>query len=164
MQPAKRLRIRYASAAVLILWCLIFLNGCAALKEFFGFVTKVDVSFEVSHDVNLSEDGKASPIVVRMFEFEDVKEFKGADFFSLFDKEAATIGQFILAKDEFEFRPGDQKHVERKTKPETKFIGIFAAYRDLDNAKWRAVIPLDNEKTNEIIVHLGSAGVQISKQ
>lgn len=163
MQPVKRVTGRPAVVFTL-LFLLISLAGCAPTKEFFGFVTKIDVTFEASSDLNPTPEGRPSPIVVRMYEFNDAKEFKGADFFAIYEKENATIGQAILAKDELEFRPGDEKHIERKTKPETQFIGIIAAYRDLDNAKWRAIIPLSSEKTNSMIVHLGSAGLQVSRQ
>lgn len=163
MQPAKLLSGQITRIFALLI-LLVPIAGCAQLKEFFGFVTKIDVTFEASSDLNPTPEGRPSPIVVRMYEFNDAKEFKGADFFAIYEKENATIGQAILAKDELEFRPGDEKHIERKTKPETQFIGIIAAYRDLDNAKWRAIIPLANEKTNSVIVHLGSAGLQVSRQ
>jgi len=138
--------------------------GCASVKDFLGFVTKINISFEASEDLNPNAEGRPSPLVVRMYEFEDVKAFKEADFFSLYDSENETIGKFILAKDEVEIKPDSTHYIKRRTKPKAKYIGILAAYRDLDNAQWRAIIELHEDKTAEVDVYLGSAGVSVSKK
>lgn len=142
----------------------ISVAGCASVKDFLGFVTKINISFEASQDLNPNAEGRPSPLVIRMYEFEDVKAFKEADFFSLYDNENKTIGKFILAKDEVEIKPDTKHYIKRRTKPKAKFIGILAAYRDLDNARWRAIIELREDKTAEVNVYLGSAGVSVSKK
>jgi len=139
-------------------------TACASLKDFLGFVTKINITFEASADLNPNAEGRPSPLVIRMYEFEDVKAFKEADFFALYDNENETIGKFILAKDEVEIKPDTKHYIKRRTKPKAKFIGILAAYRDLDNARWRAIIELRDDKTAEVSVYLGSAGVSVSKK
>ena len=64
---------------------------------------------------------------------------KAADFFSLFEKDQATLGAEMVQREELLLRPGESKKLELTLAADAKAIGVMAAYRDLERARWRDV-------------------------
>jgi type VI secretion system protein VasD len=93
----------------------------------------------VAPDVNPDSGGRASPVVVRLYQLSQEGAFSNADFFALYDSEQETLGTTLVAREEFELKPGETREIEIKAPPETRFIGAIAAFRDIRNAKWRVV-------------------------
>lgn len=98
----------------------------------------VKLSIAVSADVNPDSQKRPSPIVVRIYQLKDDAAFKAADFFALYDKEQATLAASLVAREEFELKPGEHVTPGFMLSPDTRFIGVAAAYRDIRNADWRA--------------------------
>jgi type VI secretion system protein VasD len=92
--------------------------------------------------VNPDRGGRPSPIVVRVYELKAVAAFNGADFFSLYDKEQETIGADLVGREEFLLQPSESRQYRRQFQPDTKFIGVIGAYRDLEQSRWRQVMPV----------------------
>jgi type VI secretion system protein VasD len=124
--------------------------------------TRLEVSVEASPNLNPNAEGRPSPIVLRFYELSSSDVFESSDFFTLYDTEMATLGKFIVFRDEMNINPGQLKKFSREAKPEARYIGVIAAYRDLDNARWRGVIELKPHKKNKIMIHLGSLSVSIT--
>jgi type VI secretion system protein VasD len=98
---------------------------------------KLELSIEAAGDVNLDSQKRAAPIVVRIYELKSDENFNAADFFSLQEKDKTVLADDLLARDQFQLRPGESKAIKRKADPATVTIGVLAAYRDLPNAVWR---------------------------
>ena len=92
---------------------------------------------EINPDVN----NRPSPVVVRVYQLKADGAFAAADFFPLFEDAAKTLGVTLITADEFVLNPSDTKALEVSLSPETQFIGAIAAFRDIRNAQWRAVLP-----------------------
>ena len=118
--------------------------------------TRVEAQVVAAADVN-----EGRPVVLRLYELKTTGSFEGADFYSIFDREAATLGGDLLAREELNLQPGQQQRVERATAPDTQYLGVVAAFRSIDQANWRATYPLKAEKTNKIKIHLGPNAVSI---
>lgn len=112
--------------------------------------------------MNIDQSGTPTPVVIRFYELTDIQGFRKADFNSLYNNEQSTVGKDIVKKDEFELKPGDEREIERVAKRNTRYIGILAAYNDVDNAKWRAIISIHKDGT-ELVIHLGKTGMWASK-
>ena len=63
--------------------------------------------------------------------------FNAADFMSLYQRDQAELGADLLAKEEFVLNPGETKTFAKTLAADTRFLGVVAAYRDLEHAKWR---------------------------
>jgi type VI secretion system protein VasD len=115
----------------------------------------LSITLNVSSSANPDIRGRPSPVVVRLYELRSTTSFESADFFSLNDKDQATLGGDIVNRDEFFLQPGQSQTIQRKANVTTRGIGVFAAYRDLERSKWRAVatipapIVYDAKKTNQ---------------
>jgi len=103
---------------------------------------QLDLSVVAEKSVNPDEQGRAAPIVVRVYELKTDGSFKSADFFSLQGKDKTLLADDLNRRDEFLLRPGETRTLRRKADPGTTVIGILAAYRDLPHAVWRATYRL----------------------
>lgn len=140
---------------------LAVLSGCETLG-FGPAPTRLEVTIEASPNLNPNAEGRPSPIVMRFYELSSADVFETSDFFTLYDNEMATLGKFILFRDEMNIKPGQLKTIKREAKPETLYIGVIAAYRDLDNARWRGILEIKPHEKTKIMIHLGSLSVSIS--
>ena len=113
--------------------------------------------------LNPSVSGRPSPVVVRIYELKAAAPFESADFVSLFDKEQATLGGDVIARDEFVLGPSESMAIKRDLSADSKFIAVMAAFRDLERAKWRAVVPLIAGEDNALSVRLDALTVSIGK-
>ena len=122
----------------------------------------------VSADVNPDSGGRPSPIVVRLYQLKEEGAFNSAGYFALADKEQATLGPSLESREEYELQPGQTKELVLKIPPEARYLGAVAAYRDLNNAKWKALSPapetglLDFVRKHKLIVSVGRSEVKIA--
>jgi len=100
--------------------------------------TVVQLRIEALPDINLDGEGRPSPLLLRVYQLKELAAFNGADFFQLYQNEKSILGADVAGKEEFILRPGEKREVSFEAKPEAKAVGVFAAYRNLDSAQWRA--------------------------
>ncbi len=115
-------------------------------------VTKLQ--FEVAKNINPDTEGQASPVVVRIHQLSSRTVFDNNDFFALYEEPEGTLSVDLLGKDQFVFNPGDELEHKMTLESNTKFIGVLVAYRDIENARWRAVIKVDSKKDNKFLIAL----------
>ena len=122
----------------------------------------------VARDVNPDSAGRPSPIVVRLYQLKEEGAFNSASYFALADKEQATLGPSLESREEYELQPGQTQELTLKIPPEARYLGVVAAYRDLNNSKWKALSPapetglLDFVRKHKLIVTVGKAEVKIA--
>ena len=100
------------------------------------------VSLASAADANPDVRGRASPIAMRLYELRATSAFESADFFALFERDAATLGSDLVGRVEAILRPGETQELVRKAGAETRYVGVVAAYRDLEHSVWRLVAPV----------------------
>lgn len=142
----------------LLLLLLASLTGCFGGKS----VIKLNASVEAAEDVNPDPGGRPSPLVVRVYQLRSLDIFKHADFFAIYENELATLGQTYVQRNEFELQPGMKQDYDYTIDPSTKYIGVLAAFRDLDNARWRSFVQLPEEKKIYVRIDLESLAVSIA--
>ncbi len=104
--------------------------------------TELELFIEASDRLNPDPQGRAAPILLRIYELRSADAFQEADFFALYLRDRATLGGEILMVDQFILRPGQAQVLQRHSNPETRYIGIVAGYRDLPISTWRALYRL----------------------
>lgn len=120
----------------------------------FGGPATLNASVVASAQVNPDARKRPSPVVVRVFELKTSTLFEQADFVSLFEKEQAVLGAELVSREEFVLRPGETKPLTKPLSPDTKFIGVMVAFRELERARWRAVVPVAAGKKNVVSINL----------
>lgn len=126
--------------------------------------TLIQAALSADAGVNPDARGRASPIVLRVFELKSLASFNGADFFSLWDRESETLGADLVARDEIQLRPGEQKKLERTAQDATKHFAVIAAYRDLERAQWRGTVAVVPHQTHTLRIDLAARGLTVARQ
>jgi len=119
------------------------------------------LSLTASADVNPDAQSRPSPVVVRLYQLKDDAAFRDADIYALFDKEQATLGAGLAAREEFELAPSEHRNLTIKPSPEVRFIGVVAAYRDIRNAQWRAQLGVP-DKSKTVVINVAHTSVSMS--
>jgi type VI secretion system protein VasD len=117
----------------------LLLAGCAAGPRVSEPAT-LTIRLQAAADVNPDLRGRASPLDVRLFELRSASAFEAADFFALYDRDQATLAADLLAREQIVVQPGEVRTLRRQAKPETRHLGVIAAYRDLERSVWRASV------------------------
>lgn len=108
--------------------------------------------------------GRPSPVVLRIVELKGLAAFEAADFFSLFERDKETLGGELVAREEMMLQPGEQRASRRELNAETRFVGVIAAYRDIDRSVWRASMPVTPHQTTPVRVDVLERQVSLGKQ
>jgi type VI secretion system protein VasD len=135
----------------------VLLAGCAPKPV----VTTVSINLAAAADANPDARGRASPLTVRVYVLKSPGPFEGADFFSLFEKDQATLGAELVQREELLLRPGESKKLDLTLPADAKAIGVMAAFRDLDRARWREVRPVQTGKAQGFDVNFGARAIRI---
>lgn len=112
--------------------------------------TVVALTIKAAASVNPGPDGQPSPVMLRIYQLGGTGSFEKADFFQLNDRDTALLGSDLLGKDQAVLTPGETKTMSFEVKPGTRFIGITAAYREIDKAVWRVDVPVPANQTTKI--------------
>lgn len=126
---------------VLMVLSLSILIGQSVWAQEVKESTRLRIKVEAMSQANLNEQGRPSPIKVRVYELKDGASFEEADYFSLNASDKSVLTNDMLAKDEFILRPGESRLIEKKSHPKTTALGILAGYQDL-TLVWRVIHPL----------------------
>lgn len=133
-------KIKKMSAGVatsLFMTSALLLNpGCASSSKT-PAPNSTTILVQSTKDLNPDANNRASPLRVVVYELTSFASFESADFFSLSQKDEATLGSSLLKKHELFINPGESNQINRKLSPDAVFIGVFADYRDMENAVWR---------------------------
>ena len=137
---------------------LVAIGGCQKETP----PTRFEASLVASADLNPTADGRAAPLLVRLYPLRSASSFESADFFTVYEQGDVLLAADVTAPpEELNMLPGQTKPVMRQLSDDTRFIAILAAYRDVDNATWRALIPIKPNTTNTVTVKLDRLAVKV---
>ncbi|CAN7216453.1 type VI secretion system lipoprotein TssJ [Variovorax sp. LjRoot84] len=154
--------LRRVRAGLGMLLAIAFAAGCSSPPPPpKPVVTPITMTLAAGADANPDARGRASPLTVRVYALKTSGAFEAADFFSLFEKDQATLGAEMAQREELLLRPGDSKKLEMTLAADIKAIGVMAAYRDLDRARWREVRAIEPGKPLLVGVNFGARQIQI---
>jgi type VI secretion system protein VasD len=125
------------------------LAACASAPK----PTEITGTLQASANVNPSVSKRPSPLLVRVYELKAATAFNNADFVSLYQRDQAELGAEMIGRDEVILNPGETRPLNKTATPETRFIGVLAGYRDLDHAKWRSVVPIQQGQKQRIVIN-----------
>lgn len=132
--------------------------GCSSKPK----PTVVDASIEAARDANPDRNGRPSPVVIYLYELESSQEFGSADFFALTDAGGAGAPG-VLNRREFQLDPGDRMRFNEEVSPDARYLGVVAAYRDIQQARWRHSTSLLEATVNELEISIDQLTVSIRR-
>ncbi len=115
-------------------------------------------------NLNPSVSQRPSPLVIRLYELRALTDFAKADFMALYQSDVATLGSGLVLRDEFTLQPGESRPYQRTLAPETRFVAVFAAYRDVERATWRASAAVQPGRKQTVLLHADSLALSLTIQ
>lgn len=95
--------------------------------------------------LNPDVGGRPSPVAVKVFQLKEAGSFEAADFFSLWRNSAATLGADLVSTTDLAVAPGEKRRFAEEIQPSTRFVGVVAAFREIERSGWRAVVVVPDE-------------------
>lgn len=121
--------------------------------------TPISGSIVASAQVNPSVSQRPSPVLVRVYELKSATAFNSADFVSLFQRDQAELAADLVGRDEFILSPGQSRPYVKTLAPEVRFIGVLAAFRDIERAQWRSVVALQPGKKQKLVIRASELSI-----
>ena len=160
-----RARTYVWSSFLLIVTCLLLWQSDANAAK----TVKVKTLVTAAEDLNPDDKGRPSPVNIIVFQLASADAFLAEDFFSLFDPDSAVLGGDQLARTQILLQPGEVREWVAEFQKETRFVGVIVAYRDIENAQWRASVALPKKgmikrffKKNKLRITVDALSVTIS--
>ncbi|NRQ42453.1 type VI secretion system lipoprotein TssJ [Rheinheimera sp. YQF-2] len=145
---------------LVVLWLSVsVLAGCQAVYATFPPSTKLH--FRVAQDINPDLDGRPSPVIIKVYELASKTVFENQDFFALYDNPDAILRTDLLKKDELVFEPGQRSEYRMALQPATRAVAVVVAYRDIEGARWRAVVDVKPTGYDDFYVYVDKLAVYI---
>jgi type VI secretion system protein VasD len=121
----------------------------------------VAITLESSADLNPDSDGRASPVVLRLYQLSSTDDFLNAEFVALYRNDAATLGRALIAKKELAVLPGEHSTIKLELAGDARSLGVLVAYRDIDHATWRLTGTTDQ---SALRLSLGAKSAMLQSQ
>ena len=153
VQGAARVAVRFGAGVAALAAAALVLAGCAGAPPP-PKPTVLEAVVTAGAQVNPNAQQRPSPVMVRVFDLKSALAFEAADFVSLFNSERDALGADLVEREEFVLQPGESHRLQRPLKPEVKTLGIAVAFRDLERATWRVVVPVRANATNKVTLTL----------
>jgi type VI secretion system protein VasD len=125
--------------------------------------TPIKIELQADANVNPNENGDPAPVVVRVYELKELTAFQNGSFFDFADNDKKLLGGDLVGSAEYELTPGQTVDYNRSISSEARYIGVVAAFRDIESAQWQDSIELEQEKKNEFVIYLTTLAVRIQK-
>jgi type VI secretion system protein VasD len=158
-----------AHALPSLIICIAFiLNGCGLFSKddpspaAAAIAASVQLNLAASNNLNPDIEGRASPLVIRIYQLESIAAFNNSDFFALYENDQALAGKDIKYREEQEIRPGQKISSKHALQSGARYIAILAAFRDLDHAQWKSFIEMKPGE-NEFNVSFDKSSVSIAR-
>ena len=145
-------------ACMLMTLTALLIAGCASTPK----PTPLTGELRASANINPSVSQRPSPLLVRVYELKSATAFNSADFVSLYQNDQAALGPEMVAREEITLNPKESRPWARTASPETRFIGVLAAFRDLDHAKWRSVLALQPGQRQRVVINADTLAIAIT--
>lgn len=122
--------------------------------------TMVELTMAASADANAIQN-VPSPVVVRVYQLKSPAAFEEADYFQLDKSESEVLGDDLLGKDEYFISPGASQTVVSEVSPDTRYLGVVAAFYNIDAATWRGTVAVPPNKTTAVTANIAAASVTV---
>ncbi|YCO02294.1 type VI secretion system lipoprotein TssJ [Vibrio sp. VNB-15] len=143
--------MKLINKAVLLILTSVLI-GCSAANLVVD--PYADLEITAKHNINPDSNGRPSPVVIYVFELTSPTVFESQDFFSIYENYEKVLGPDLVNKYEISLTPGQKNVYHASMSPQTEYLGLVAAFRDIENSNWRQVIQVEKTGYNTYQIHL----------
>lgn len=143
----------YWKKPLLLIAVLSFLAGCHSSNEL-----NLDYRIESGRNTNANNWEQAQPVVIYLYELRSGTLFNQLDFFSLTDNPSKQLGNDFIDENQIEIPAATKLSSRIQVSKDTRYIGIIAGFRHLNNGVWRRLLVVPEKKFSRTI----SVDIQLS--
>ena len=97
---------------------------------------------QAQRSLNTDARNASASLALRVYVLRDATGFEAASFDSLYDNDEATLGSNVLSREILHLRPGEARELALELSGDARAVAVFGAFREIDQSRWRAVLPL----------------------
>lgn len=131
---------------------IIILTNCSSSPPL--SLPTLTISLNAHSYLNSDNSKNSYPVLITFYQLNEPTLFENADYFSLLDKADKILSGSLIRKHEVEVRPNEELKKEISLSPEANYVGIFAAFRDIEKSHWKEIIDLGKEPIDNFIFSL----------
>ena len=135
---------------------LLALAGCASNPT----PTRVEAVVQTAPVINPAKGVKTAPVVVRVYALSAPSPFDSSDFFSLYESDRQVLGDTLLYREERQLNPGDEWPLDIRLPANAKYLGVIAAFQEIDQAQWRSLVPIRPKKRTRVTIRIEGNRIQ----
>jgi type VI secretion system protein VasD len=161
--PLRLIWLRRAAKALAVLLGVLLIGRPLALAQPTppAGSTPVELTVVGGTELNPNAQGRASPVVVRIFELAGTAAFEAGDFATLTEHPDAALKHDLIAQDEFVLRPGEIQPHNGELGSQVRALGVVAGFRDLEHAVWRLTVPLKSGTRNFLLIDVDKDTIRL---
>lgn len=164
MGPIKMTKTRLSLLASLGLAGTLLLSACSSKPPPAPPRGAIPIYVTTTREVNADAQGRAAPVVVRVYGLANKDSFNLAAPIQLIQQDAKTLGADQLDRQELVLAPSDQKLITQPANDKVNYVGVVAAYRAIDKVKWREVVAVPATGNVILDVTVGATGVTVQQR
>ncbi|CAH0990149.1 hypothetical protein SIN8267_00234 [Sinobacterium norvegicum] len=139
---------------------LILVAGCSSTREILNLDTSAILNISASNEVNPDQDNRPSPIIVRVYQLADNRQFSREEFISLYQHAEQNLGKDLIDTTLLkEFIPGESREETLELTADVNYIGILAEYSQYQKADTMLILPIIPHKKNSLHITLNEFAV-----
>jgi type VI secretion system protein VasD len=145
----------------IFLTCCAGVNKVAVNKDNIQHTVKLNITTE--NNLNKNANGHSTPVILIIYQMKSNLTFNTADFFSIYKNSNAVLGDDLISKEPFVVLPNKTQDVSLKIDKAAQYLGIIAAFQNINNSKWRESIQLTS-KMKDISIKLENSNLTVEEQ
>lgn len=146
---------------VLLIAIFVGLTACQSMNStvggYFGLDTDLQIDFVIDADINPDEQGKASPLFIRMYELKAKKMMSKADFIEIYERDKEVLGADMVAAHKLKhFKPGESRTEHFVLGKDTHYVALYGEFLEFKDAKYKLIIPVvaNNVFRNSVVIRV----------
>jgi type VI secretion system protein VasD len=115
----------------LVALCSVMLCACSA--------PQIKLNLSSTENLNMNSSKEPLPVVVRVYQLTDPKNFENATFHELWKNDLSILGNTLLRKDSLTLDPASRQKVRFERHEQTRYVALMAAFNSQPDNSWRVV-------------------------
>ena len=126
---------RILKICFLVAFCSILLCACSA--------PQVKLNLSSTENLNMNSSKEPLPVVVRIYQLTESKNFENATFNELWKNDLTVLGNTLLRKDSLTLDPASRQKIRFERHEQTRYVALMAAFNSQPDNSWRVVKDAD---------------------
>lgn len=144
----------------------LWLQGCSSSGgQSFVPTLSIDVKLEANQALNVFEDGQSRPVVVRIYQLNDIGSFEKASYINLFENEqSALAASMVDVKSLGPILPGEQREWVLGVQQQARYLAVFAEFSNYETSVSKSYVALvDDPESYPVYIQLINNQIAITQ-